>query len=73
VDPEQTTRNLRLLYLSCGNRDGLIRVSQSVHGYLTEKHVPHLWHVDDSAHDFQHWKQNLHHLARRIFQPARTP
>jgi hypothetical protein len=31
------------------------------------------WHVDDTAHDFQHWKQGLHHFARRIFQPAPTP
>jgi enterochelin esterase-like enzyme len=72
-EPERATRSLRLLYLSCGNRDGLIRVSQNVHAYLKEKQVPHLWHVDDSAHDFQHWKQNLHHFARRIFQPAGTP
>jgi enterochelin esterase-like enzyme len=71
-DPERASRSLRLLYLSCGNRDGLIRISQNVHAYLKEKQVPHLWHVDDSAHDFQHWKQNLHHFARRIFQPART-
>ena len=72
-DPERATRTLRLLYLSCGKRDGLIRVSQGVHAHLKEKQVPHLWHVDDTAHDFQHWKQGLHHFARRIFQPARTP
>ena len=71
-DPERASRSLRLLYLSCGNRDGLIRISQNVHAYLKEKHVPHLWHVDDSAHDFQHWKQNLHHFARRIFQAPGT-
>ena len=72
-DPDRATRSLRLLYLSCGKRDGLIRFSQNVHAYLKEKHVPHLWHVDDTAHDFQHWRQGLHHFARRIFQPARTP
>jgi enterochelin esterase-like enzyme len=71
-DPERASRSLRLLYLSCGNRDGLIRISQNVHAYLKEKHVPHLWHVDDSAHDFQHWKQNLHHFGRRIFQAPGT-
>ena len=72
-DPERAAKHLRLLYLSCGKRDGLIRVSQNVHAHLKEKHVPHLWHVDDSAHDFQHWRQGLHHFAQRIFQPARTP
>jgi len=73
VDPDRANRGLRLLCLSSGNPDVLIWVSQNLHAHLREKRVPHLWHVDDSAHDFQHWKQNLHHLARRIFQPARTP
>lgn len=72
-DPERATRSLRLLYLSCGKRDGLIRFSQNVHACLKEKHLPHRWHVDDTAHDFQHWRHGLHHFARRIFQSPHTP
>ena len=37
-----------------GNKDGLIRISQGVHAYLKENNVPHIWHVDEHAHDFQH-------------------
>ena len=44
-------RQLKLLWLSCGNKDGLIRISQGVHAYLKEKQVPHIWHVDGNAHD----------------------
>jgi enterochelin esterase-like enzyme len=68
-DPEQATKQLKLLYVSCGNQDGLIRISQGVHAYLKEKHVPHIWHVDDHAHDFQHWKKALYQFSQIIFKP----
>jgi enterochelin esterase-like enzyme len=67
-DPAKAKSQLRLLYLSCGNRDGLIRISQGVHGYLKDKGVPHVWHVDDHAHDFQHWKKALYQFAQLVFQ-----
>lgn len=69
-DPEKAKASLRLLYLSCGNKDGLIRISQGVHAHLKEKGVPHVWHVDEHAHDFQHWKKALFLFSQQIF---RTP
>ena len=69
-DPEKATKQLKLLYVSCGNKDGLIRISQGVHGYLKEKNVPHIWHVDDHAHDFQHWKKALYQFSQLIFKPS---
>jgi enterochelin esterase-like enzyme len=71
-DPEKAIKQLKLLYVSCGNKDGLIRVSQGVHAYLKEKNVPHVWHVDDHAHDFQHWKKGLYNFAQLIFKPTST-
>ena len=73
-DPDQAKRMLRLLWLSCGNRDGLINISQGLHTYLKEKGVPHLWHVDGNGHDAAHWRNALYYFAQRIFQPpAATP
>lgn len=69
-DPEKTAKQLRLLYISCGNKDGLIRISQGVHAYLKEKNVPHIWHVDEHAHDFQHWKKGLYNFSQLIFKPG---
>ncbi len=63
----------KLLRLSCGNKDGLMRVSQGVHACLKEKHVPHRWHVDEHDRDFQHWKRALYQFARLIFLPAVKP
>ena len=69
-DPEKAMKQLKLLYLSCGNKDGLIRISQNVHAYLKEKNVPHVWHVDEHGHDFQHWKKGLYNFSQLIFKPT---
>lgn len=69
-DPGKATRQLKLLYLSCGNKDRLMRISQGVHAYLKEKDVAHIWHVDEHAHDFQHWKKALYHFSQLIFKPT---
>ena len=67
-DPAAASKRLKLLWLSCGNKDGLIRISQGVHAYLKEKDVPHIWHVDGNGHDATHWKNNLWLFAQRIFK-----
>lgn len=67
-DPAAVTRQLKLLYLSCGNQDGLFGISQGVHTYLKERNVPHVWNVDGHGHDATHWRNNLYHFAQRLFR-----
>jgi enterochelin esterase-like enzyme len=67
-DPAAAKERLKLLYVSCGNKDGLINVSQGVHAYLKEKDIPHIWHVDGNGHDATHWRNNLYFFAQRIFR-----
>jgi enterochelin esterase-like enzyme len=67
-DPEVAKERLKLLWLACGKKDGLIRISQGVHAYLKEKGVPHVWHVDGNAHDPTEWRNNLYWFAQRIFR-----
>jgi enterochelin esterase-like enzyme len=67
-DPAAARAQLKLLYLSCGNKDGLINFSQRTHRYLQEHGVPHLWNVDDHGHDGATWGSNLYHFAQRIFR-----
>ncbi len=68
TDPEGAKQKLKLLFLSCGNKDGLIRISQEFHAYLKEKGVPHIWHVDDNGHDATHWRNTLYHFAQLLFR-----
>ena len=72
-DPDAAKQQLKLLLLSCGNKDGLIRLSRSLHQYLKEKQVPHIWHVDDNGHDARHWRNSLWHFMQRIFQAPLNP
>jgi enterochelin esterase-like enzyme len=67
-NPAATKAQLKLLYISCGNKDGLINFSQGVHRYLKANDVAHIWNVDDHAHDPETWASNLHHFAQRLFR-----
>ena len=49
ADPEATTKKLKLLWLSCGNKDDLMNISSNFHNGLEQKQVPHIWHVDSGA------------------------
>jgi len=66
-DPE-AAKKLNLLWLACGNKDGLLRVSQGVHNYLKEKSVPHVWNVDGNGHDTTEMSNNLYHFVQHIFK-----
>ena len=68
TDPAKAAAGLKLLWISCGDRDGLIYISQRTHAYLKEKNVPHLWHLDSGGHDFAVWKNDLYQFAQRIFR-----
>ncbi|UCD51103.1 MAG: hypothetical protein JSW27_00435, partial [Phycisphaerales bacterium] len=67
-DPTAARKQLKLLYLSCGNKDGLIRISQRLHNHLKEQNVPHIWHVDSHGHDAETWGKNLYHFPRHLFK-----
>ena len=67
-DPAAASKQLKLLWLSCGNKDGLIRISQGVHAYLKQNNVPHVWHVDGNGHDAIHWRNNLWLFSQHIFK-----
>jgi enterochelin esterase-like enzyme len=68
ADPAAAREKLKLLLISCGNKDGLIRISQGMHAHLKENKIPHMWHVDGNGHDATHWANSLYAFAQRIFQ-----
>lgn len=66
-DPKKAKEQLKLLWLSCGNKDGLIRISQRMQRHLKENNIPHVWNVDGNGHDPTHWRNNLYHFAQLLF------
>ena len=68
-DHAEAAKKLRLLYVACGDKDGLFRISEGVHKMLDEKKVPHVYHViPGGGHDFRVWKSDLYHFAQLLFR-----
>ncbi len=68
ADPAAAREKLKLLWLSVGNKDGLLRISQGVHAYLKKENIPHVWNVDGHAHDPTEWKNNLYYFLQKAFR-----
>jgi enterochelin esterase-like enzyme len=70
-DPQKTQRLLKLLWMSCGDKDNLIHISQRTSEYLSENGVPHVYRViPNGQHDFLVWRDGLYHFAKSIFKPV---
>lgn len=65
---ENADKQLRLLWLSCGDEDRLLDSSKRFHATLEEKKVPHIWHIDSGGHTWPVWKNDLYLLAQMLFQ-----
>lgn len=68
-DPTEATQKLRLLYVACGDKDGLFRITQGILKMLEEKKVPHTGLViPGGQHDFKVWKSDLYRFSQLIFR-----
>ena len=69
-DPEAAKNKLKLLWISCGDNDGLISFSKRTHDYLFEKGVPHIYYIEPGVHDFKVWKNGLYMFSQFLFKPV---
>src|SRR4051812_2157719 len=69
-NPEEAKKNLKLLWISCGDNDGLITFSKRTHDYLYEKGVPHIYYIEPGVHDFKVWKNGLYMFSQFLFKPV---
>ena len=69
-DPEVAKNKLKLLFISCGDNDGLISFSKRTHDYLYEKNVPHIYYIEPGVHDFKVWKNGLYMFSQFLFKPV---
>ena len=65
-DPAKAKQMLKVLWISCGNRDGLMSNSLRTHQFAKENNIPHIWHVDGNGHDMNHWKNSLYWFSQQI-------
>lgn len=69
-DPELAKDKLKLLWISCGNEDNLMRISKRTHQYLQDHDVPHIFYVEPGGHDFKVWKNDLYMFSQLLFKPV---
>ena len=68
TDPAGAAKQLRLLWLSCGDKDNLMNVSKAFHEALDTMKIPHVWHVDSGGHTWPVWKNDLYLLSPMLFR-----
>ncbi len=67
---ELAKKNLKLLFISCGDRDGLIYNSSRTHEYLKKHNVDHIYFIEPGYHDFKVWKNGLYMYSQLLFKPV---
>jgi len=69
-DPARARQLLKLLWISCGDADGLLPISQRTHEYLYQHNVPHIYYLEAGGHDFKVWKNGLYMFSQFLFKPV---
>jgi enterochelin esterase-like enzyme len=69
-NPEEAKKKLKLLWISCGDADGLLNFSKRTHDYLFKNNVPHIYYIEPGVHDFKVWKNGLYMFSQFLFKPV---
>jgi enterochelin esterase-like enzyme len=68
--PAEAKSKLKLLWISCGDNDGLLIFSKRTHDYLKQNNVPHIYYIEPGVHDFKVWKNGLYMFSQFLFKPV---
>lgn len=72
-NPEVAKEKLKLLWLSCGDKDRLISFSKRTSDFLKENEVPHIYEIYEGNHDFNVWKASLYRFSQLLFKTKNNP
>jgi enterochelin esterase-like enzyme len=65
---EKANRQLRLLWMGCGEQDGLLAGNQKLSEWLTSQGIRHTWVQTPGQHSFRVWRRYLAEFAPLLFQ-----
>lgn len=69
-NPEEAKKKLKLLWISCGDKDNLITFSRRTHEYMAQSNVDHIYFIEPGNHDFKVWKNGLYMFSQLLFKPV---
>ena len=67
-DADTLNANLKLFWVSCGDKDPGLAGAKKLDEVLTEKKINHVWHQDTGAHEWPVWKNDLYLFAQGLFR-----
>lgn len=67
-DPAEVSKQVRVLWVSCGDTDTLMKMNQTFRASLEQQKVPHIWHVDSGGHTFPVWRNDLYLFSQLLFR-----
>jgi enterochelin esterase-like enzyme len=72
-DAAVVKRDVKFIFISCGDQDGLLNNSKNYHDYLTTQGITHTYQIEPGqGHTFVVWKRSHYHFAQRIFTDLTT-
>ena len=69
-DADRARQQIKLLWISCGDADGLLGFSKRTHDYLVGQDIPHIFYLEPGVHDFAVWKNSLYMFSQLLFKPV---
>jgi enterochelin esterase-like enzyme len=67
-NPEEAKKKIKLLWISCGDQDGLMTGSLNFHNALKEMKISHIWHIDTGGHQAPVWRNDLYLFSQKLFR-----
>jgi enterochelin esterase-like enzyme len=71
ADPASARGKISLLWISCGDQDRLLPITERTRDYLAANQVPHTFLKEPGQHDFKVWKNDLYQFSQLLFKPGK--
>jgi hypothetical protein len=69
TNPATVQQNVNVIFIACGDADGLFGTSEGYHNFLDTNAIDHIWQIEyGGGHDPVVWNRSLYHFAQRIFR-----
>ncbi len=65
---KEVNEKLNLLYIACGDKDDLLRISEKTHNYLEDNNIAHKYVILPGGHDFTVWQKNIYNFSQLLFK-----
>jgi enterochelin esterase-like enzyme len=68
ADPALINKQLKLLWLGCGNEDFAFAGMKGLHDLFDQKKVKHTWNESGAGHSWPNWQVYLSKYAQLLFR-----